>query len=57
VPASVFDLGLNKSHVAARRVAELDPYLPVEAFDGGRTRTTQMSSLMVDILESATRLI
>lgn len=40
VPASVFDLGLNKAHVAARRVAELDPYLPVEVFDAGLTLGT-----------------
>src|ERR1700676_3596623 len=35
VPATVFDLGVNKAHVAARRIAELDPYLPVEVFDTG----------------------
>lgn len=35
VPASVFDLGVNKACVAARRIAELDPYLPVEVFDAG----------------------
>ncbi|MCV7146126.1 Rv1355c family protein [Mycobacterium riyadhense] len=29
VPATVLDLGLNKAIVAARRIAELDPYLPV----------------------------
>ena len=29
VPATVLDLGLNKAEVAARRIAELDPYLPV----------------------------
>jgi molybdopterin/thiamine biosynthesis adenylyltransferase len=37
VPATVFDLGLNKAHVAARRIAELDPYLAVEVFDAGIT--------------------
>ena len=37
VPATVFDLGLNKAKVAARRIAELDPYLPVEVFDRGIT--------------------
>ena len=37
VPATVFDLGLNKATVAARRIAELDPYLPVELFDRGIT--------------------
>lgn len=35
VPATVFDLGVNKAHVAARRIAEIDPYLPVEVFDTG----------------------
>ncbi len=33
----MFDLGLNKATVAARRIAELDPYLPVELFDRGIT--------------------
>ena len=37
VPATVFDLGLNKAKLAARRIAELDPYLPVEVFDRGIT--------------------
>lgn len=40
VPATVFDLGLNKAHVAARRIAELDPYLPVDVFDAGLTADT-----------------
>jgi molybdopterin/thiamine biosynthesis adenylyltransferase len=40
VPATVFDLGLNKAHVAARRIAELDPYLRVEVFDNGLTVET-----------------
>ncbi|MCF6387037.1 Rv1355c family protein [Mycobacterium sp. MBM] len=35
VPATVFDLGVNKAIVAARRIAEIDPYLPVEVFDTG----------------------
>lgn len=35
VPATVFDLGLNKARVAARRIAELDPYIDVEIFDAG----------------------
>lgn len=35
VPATVFDLGANKAQVAARRIAELDPYLPLEVFDRG----------------------
>ena len=37
VPATVFDVGLNKAKVAARRIAELDPYLPTEVFDRGIT--------------------
>ncbi len=37
VPATVFDLGANKAQVAARRIAELDPYLPLEVFDRGIT--------------------
>jgi molybdopterin/thiamine biosynthesis adenylyltransferase len=40
VPATVFDLGLNKAHVAARRIAELDPYLPVEVLASGLTFDT-----------------
>jgi molybdopterin/thiamine biosynthesis adenylyltransferase len=40
VPATVFDLGLNKAAVAARRIAELDPYLPVEVLDAGLTTGT-----------------
>ncbi|WIM85717.1 Rv1355c family protein [Candidatus Mycobacterium wuenschmannii] len=40
VPATVFDLGVNKAHVAARRIAELDPYLRVEVFDTGLTVET-----------------
>lgn len=40
VPATVFDLGVNKAHVAARRIAEIDPYLPVEVFDTGLNAET-----------------
>ncbi|WP_231883302.1 Rv1355c family protein [Mycobacterium leprae] len=40
VPATVFDLGLNKAEVAARRIAELDPYLTVRVFDNGLTFDT-----------------
>jgi molybdopterin/thiamine biosynthesis adenylyltransferase len=40
VPATVFDIGVNKAYVAARRVAELDPYLSVEVFDEGLTFDT-----------------
>ncbi|WP_280401687.1 Rv1355c family protein [Nocardia carnea] len=35
VPATLFDIGVNKAIVAARRIAELDPYLPVEVRGGG----------------------
>jgi molybdopterin/thiamine biosynthesis adenylyltransferase len=37
VPATVFDLGVNKAKVAARRIAEVDPYLPVHVLDAGLT--------------------
>jgi len=40
VPASVFDLGLNKAVVCARRIAELDPYLPVTVVPTGITTQT-----------------
>ncbi|MGB2948765.1 MAG: Rv1355c family protein [Rhodococcus sp. (in: high G+C Gram-positive bacteria)] len=40
VPATVFDLGVNKSVVAARRIAEVDPYLSVLTFPQGLTQTT-----------------
>ncbi|MDT5306625.1 MAG: hypothetical protein QOE48_2300, partial [Mycobacterium sp.] len=40
VPATVFDIGLNKAEVAARRIAELDPYLRVEVMDTGLTLDT-----------------
>ncbi|MEU1428251.1 Rv1355c family protein [Nocardia sp. NPDC005746] len=35
LPGGLFDLGVNKAVVAARRIAELDPYLPVEVFADG----------------------
>ena len=37
VPATLFDLGSNKAELAARRIAELDPYLPIDVFDRGIT--------------------
>ena len=37
VPATVLDLGLNKAEVAARRIAELDPYVAVRVLDAGLT--------------------
>lgn len=38
VPATVFDIGVNKAIVAARRIAELDPYLPVTVSTSGITK-------------------
>jgi len=35
LPVTVLDLGLNKAVAAARRIAELDPYLPVAIFPEG----------------------
>ncbi|AQA03775.1 hypothetical protein BVC93_16590 [Mycobacterium sp. MS1601] len=40
VPATLLDLGVNKAVIAARRIAELDPYLPVDAHTGGLTTDT-----------------
>jgi molybdopterin/thiamine biosynthesis adenylyltransferase len=40
VPASVLDLGVNKAVVCARRIAELDPYLPVTIMSAGITPQT-----------------
>jgi molybdopterin/thiamine biosynthesis adenylyltransferase len=40
VPATVFDIGLNKAVSAARRIAELDPYLNVRILDQGLTPDT-----------------
>ncbi len=37
LPASVLDLGVNKAVVAARRIAEIDPYVTVVAFQEGVT--------------------
>jgi hypothetical protein len=35
IPATLLDLGLNKAVAAARRIAEVDPYLPVSIFPEG----------------------
>jgi molybdopterin/thiamine biosynthesis adenylyltransferase len=40
VPATVLDLGVNKAEVAARRIAELDPYLPIRVLTVGLTVDT-----------------
>jgi len=40
IPATVFDLGVNKSVVAARRITELDPYVQVSVLPGGLSQET-----------------
>lgn len=35
IPGTVFDLSVNKTVVAARRIAELDPYVDVQILSGG----------------------
>jgi molybdopterin/thiamine biosynthesis adenylyltransferase len=40
VPTGVFDLGVNKAVLAARRIAELDPYLPLTVYTSGLTSDT-----------------
>ncbi|MGH3678216.1 MAG: Rv1355c family protein [Mycobacterium sp.] len=51
VPAAVFEQGLNKATLAARRIAELDPHFPVEVFTGGITPQSVFEFLDgVDIL-------
>ncbi|MGB3370357.1 MAG: Rv1355c family protein [Rhodococcus sp. (in: high G+C Gram-positive bacteria)] len=40
VPASLFDLDINKTVVAARRIAELDPYMSVVTFPDGLVEST-----------------
>ncbi|MGU3431910.1 Rv1355c family protein [Actinomycetes bacterium M1A6_2h] len=40
VPATVFDLGVNKAVVAARRIAEIDPYVGVRTYTDGITPGT-----------------
>ncbi len=40
IPATVFDLGVNKSVVAARRITELDPYVQVSVLPGGLSQDT-----------------
>ena len=40
IPTGISDIGLNKAISAARRIAELDPYLPVDVQTGGLTEAT-----------------
>lgn len=35
IPGTIFDLGVNKAVVAARRIAEIDPYLTLSVFESG----------------------
>lgn len=35
IPGTVFDLGMNKAVVAARRIAELDPFMDIDVLAGG----------------------
>ena len=35
IPASLLDIGVNKAIVAARRIAEVDPYLPIQVYIDG----------------------
>ena len=37
VPATMLDIGLNKAVVAARRIAELDPYIHLDVMTAGVT--------------------
>ncbi len=44
IPGNVLDLGVNKAVAAARRIAEIDPYLRViVAPNGITTRTSDIS--------------
>jgi hypothetical protein len=52
IPATVLDLGTNKALVAARRIAELDPYVRVEVFTSGLNEQT-----MADFLDGLDVLI
>ena len=45
IPATVFDLGVNKAVIAARRIAELDPYLPVSVVPAGLSPDTMAGFL------------
>ncbi|MGN7780112.1 Rv1355c family protein [Mycolicibacterium sp. 22603] len=40
VPATVFDEGVNKAIIAARRIAELDPYVRVQVYPDGVSADT-----------------
>jgi molybdopterin/thiamine biosynthesis adenylyltransferase/nitroreductase len=40
VPATIFDVGVNKARIAARRIAEIDPYVDVQVLDSGLAADT-----------------
>ena len=50
VPATVFDLGVNKAVVCARRIAELDAYLRVTVVTSGITATVDTFLDRLDIV-------
>lgn len=58
VPGGLFDIGVNKTVVAARRIAELDPYIEVDCHPHGLTTAAQIDdflnglSLVVDECDS-----
>lgn len=37
IPTSILELGKNKTFVTARRIAEIDPYLPLDVYPEGAT--------------------
>ncbi len=45
IPASLLDIGLNKTVAAARRIAEIDPYLKVSIWPEGMTEENVTSFL------------
>ncbi|AYF72951.1 Rv1355c family protein [Nocardia yunnanensis] len=57
LPGTLFDIGINKAVVSARRIAELDPYLPVEVFadglnDDNMDRFLDGISIVVEVCDS-----
>ncbi|MGW5436173.1 Rv1355c family protein [Nocardia asteroides] len=57
IPGGLFDIGLNKCVVTARRIAELDPYLPVEVYPAGIDENTMDEflrglSVVVEVCDS-----
>jgi molybdopterin/thiamine biosynthesis adenylyltransferase len=48
IRSSVINLGLPKTHMVAREIAELDPYLPVRVFEEGINEHNIEAFLMAD---------